>query len=92
MERLLNAGAVYIVNIQTLDGWFLYFRNCNQAVFQDLDHWVRGRLRSILGKRSGRRGRGRGKDHQRWNNDFFEKQGLSNLKAAPVDFSQACFR
>ena len=77
---------------QTLDGWFIYFRHCNQAVFQDLDRWVRGRLRSILRKRSGRRGRGRGKDHQRWKNDFFEKQGLSNLKAAHVDFSQACFR
>ena len=77
---------------QTLSGWFTYFRHCNRSVFQDLDCWIRGRLRSILRKRSGRRGRGRGKDHQRWQNRFFEEHRLFNLKTAHISFSQSCFR
>jgi RNA-directed DNA polymerase len=77
---------------QTLSGWFTYFRHCNQTVFQDLDGWIRMRLRSILRKRHGRRGRGRGKDHQRWPNRFFQVHRLFNLKAAHVSYSQSCFR
>lgn len=77
---------------QTLRGWFTYFRHCNQTVFQDLDSWIRMRLRSILRKRHGRRGRGRGKDHQRWPNRFFEEHRLFHLKAAHVSYSQSCFR
>jgi RNA-directed DNA polymerase len=77
---------------QTLSGWFTYFRHCNRSVFQDLDCWIRGRLRSILRKRSGRRGRARGKDHQRWLNRFFEEHRLFNLKAAHISYSQSCFR
>jgi RNA-directed DNA polymerase len=77
---------------QTLSGWFTYFRHCNRSVFQDLDCWIRGRLRSILRKRNGRRGRGRGKDHQRWQNAFFEEHKLYNLKAAHISYSQSCFR
>lgn len=77
---------------QTLRGWFAYFRHCNQAVFQDLDRWTRSRLRSILRKRSGRKGRGRGKDHQRWPNRFFEEQGLLNLTAAHASYCQSSLR
>jgi RNA-directed DNA polymerase len=77
---------------QTLRGWFTYFRHCNRVVFRDLDSWIRGRLRSILRKRAGRRGRGRGTDHQRWPNRFFEEQGLLELKAAQISFSQSCLR
>ena len=77
---------------KTLSGWFTYFRHCNRSVFQDLDCWIRGRLRSILRKRSGRRGRARGKDHQRWLNRFFEEHRLYNLKAAHISYSQSCFR
>jgi RNA-directed DNA polymerase len=75
-----------------LQGWFTYFRHCNRTVFQDLDCWIRGRLRSILRKRSGRRGRARGKDHQQWLNCFFEEHKLFNLKAAHISYSQSCFR
>ena len=77
---------------QTLRGWFTYFRHCNQAVFPDLDGWIRMRLRSILRKRSGRHGRARRADNERWPNRFFHEQGLFNLKAAHVSFSQSCFR
>ena len=77
---------------QTLRGWFTYFRHCNRVIFRDLDCWIRGRLRSILRKRTGRRGRGRGKDHQRWTKRFFQEQGLLSLNAAHVSFSQSSLR
>lgn len=73
----------------TLQGWFAYFRHCHWTVFRDLDSWVRGRLRSILRKRQGRRGRGRGADHQRWPNVFFAEQGLFSLRMAHVRFCQS---
>jgi RNA-directed DNA polymerase len=66
----------------TLQGWFGFFRHCNGSVFRAMDSWLRGRLRSILRKRAGRRGRGRGTDHQRWPNCFFADQGLYSLQQA----------
>jgi RNA-directed DNA polymerase len=66
----------------TLQGWFGYFRHCHWNVFTDLDSWIRGRLRSILRKRAGRQGRGRGADHQRWPNLYFADQGLYSLQRA----------
>jgi len=47
-----------------------------------MDGWIRGRLRSILRKRAKKKGRARGKDHQRWRNRFFDEAGLFNLTAA----------
>jgi RNA-directed DNA polymerase len=68
---------------QTLRGWFAYFQHSSyRTVFERHDRWLRGRLRSILRKRSGRRGRGRGKDHQRWPKCFFAEQGLFSLATA----------
>ena len=66
----------------TLRGWFGYFKHSYKTTFSALDGWIRMRLRSILRKRSGRRGRGRGSDHHRWWNAFFAAQGLYSLKAA----------
>jgi RNA-directed DNA polymerase len=66
----------------TLRGWFGYFKHSYKTTFNNLDGWIRMRLRSILRKRSGRRGRGRGSDHQRWRNAFFAEHGLYSLKAA----------
>jgi RNA-directed DNA polymerase len=66
----------------TLQGWFGFFRHCHWNVFTTLDSWIRGRLRSILRKRAGRAGRGRGADHQRWPNDYFAELGLYSLAAA----------
>ena len=40
------------------------------------------RLRSLLRRRAGKRGRGRGSDHQRWNKAYFDALGLFNLEAA----------
>jgi len=67
---------------RTLHGWFGYFQHSCHTTFATVDRWVRGRLRSILRKRAGRRGRGRGRDHQRWPNAFFAAQGYFSLEAA----------
>lgn len=67
---------------RTLVGWFGYFKHSYKTTFPDIDGWVRGRLRSILRKRLGRRGRGRGRDHQRWPNKFFAEHGLFTLTTA----------
>jgi RNA-directed DNA polymerase len=72
----------------TLQGWFGFFRHCHWNVFSGLDGWVRGRLRSILRKRAGRRGRGRGADHQRWRNVYFADLGLYSLTTAHGRLSQ----
>jgi RNA-directed DNA polymerase len=67
---------------RTLRGWFEYFKHSYKTTFPAEDGWIRGRLRSILRKRTKRRGRARGKDHQRWPNRFFAEQGLHSLAAA----------
>jgi RNA-directed DNA polymerase len=74
------------VNV-TLRGWFGYFQHSCRPTFADVDGWVRMRLRSILRKRAGLAGRGRGRDHQRWPNSFFAKQGYFSLVVA---FAEAC--
>ena len=45
-----------------------------RTTFPTIDSWIRMRLRSILRKRRG--GRGRGRDHQRWPNAYFKDLGL----------------
>jgi len=67
---------------QSLKGWFEYFRHSNRRTFQMTDKWIRMRLRSILRKRQGRHGRGRGTDHWRWPNTYFSELGLFTLTAA----------
>lgn len=74
---------------RSLRGWFGYFQHSTCTfVFDRLDGWLRGRLRSILRKRSGRRGRGRGADNQRWPNRFFADHGLFSLTAAHASVRQ----
>lgn len=78
-----------ICNInQTLHGWLEYFKHSHATTFPPLDAWVRMRLRSILRKRHGGRGRGGGYDHWRWPNAFFAQHGLFSLVAARVAASQ----
>jgi RNA-directed DNA polymerase len=66
----------------TLHGWFGYFKHSYKTTFESVDGYIRMRLRSILRKRLGLDGRGRGADHHRWPNAFFAKQGLYSLQAA----------
>jgi RNA-directed DNA polymerase len=67
---------------RTLRGWFGYFKHSKENVFGALDAYTRGRLRSILRKRRGKQGRGRGRDHQRWPNAYFTMLGLFSLQQA----------
>ena len=57
-------------------------KHAGAGALREVDGWIRGRLRSILRKRAGLKGRGRGRDHQRWNNHYFTQLGLFNLEAA----------
>jgi RNA-directed DNA polymerase len=66
----------------TLRGWFGYFKHSHAFTFENLDKWIRMRLRSVLRHRLGLRGRGRGVDHQRWPIPFFDDHGLYSLKQA----------
>lgn len=66
----------------TWRGWFEYFKHSLKTTFRPVDSYVRGRLRSILRKRTKRRGRARGSDHQRWPNAFFAERGLFSLVTA----------
>jgi RNA-directed DNA polymerase len=66
----------------TMRGWFEYFKHSQKVTFRELDGWIRMRLRCILRKRRGRKGRGHGADHNRWPIAFFAKHGLYSLKDA----------
>jgi RNA-directed DNA polymerase len=70
-----------------LRGWFEYFKHAHHTTFADVDRWVRMRLRSILRKRRGLRGRGRGADHHRWPNAYFAEHGLFSTVAT---YAYAC--
>lgn len=73
----------------TLKGWKHYFVDGVITTHRELDGWIRMRLRSILRKRNGRKGRGRGRDHQRWPNAFFTEQGLYSLSTAHLLYRQS---
>jgi RNA-directed DNA polymerase len=70
---------------KVLKGWYEYFKHTTRWTLKTLDGWVRMRLRSILRKRRKMRGRGRGKDHQRWPNAYFAKLGLFSMYTAWAD-------
>jgi len=66
-----------------LQGWFEYFKHSSyRGVFDELDGWIRMRLRSILRKRAGGKGRGAGLSHFDWPNRYFAEQGLFSLATA----------
>ncbi len=77
---------------RTSRGWFEYFKHSHWTTFSSLDKWVRMRLRSIMRQRAGRRGRGRGCDHQSWPNAFFSEHGLLSLVTAHVQACQSSLR
>jgi RNA-directed DNA polymerase len=82
--------SVMIVNVnRTLKGWFQYFQHSHRWTFGPIDGWVRMRFRSVLRRRRGARGLGRGADHQRWPNVFFAEHGLFSLAAAHAKACQS---
>jgi RNA-directed DNA polymerase len=74
---------------RSLTGWFHYFKHSHKTTFPRLDQWVRMRLRSILRRRAGGKGRGRGVDHHRWTNAFLADLGLFSLVTAHVKVCQS---
>lgn len=62
---------------QVVRGWGNYFQGGVRTVSPKIDGWIRGRLRSILRVRAKRHGRGRGRDHNRYPNDYFAERGLA---------------
>jgi RNA-directed DNA polymerase len=72
-----------------LRGWFNYFKHAYRSTFPSIDGWVRMRLRSILRKRHGRKGRARSEDQQCWPNAYFTERGLFTMKAAHVSLCQS---
>jgi RNA-directed DNA polymerase len=76
-----------------LRGWLAYFKHSSyRNVYHDQDRWVRGRLRSILRRRSGRDGPGGGLDNISWPNDFFAELGLLSLVDAHAAAAQSSRR
>lgn len=73
-----------------LRGWFGYFKHSPRGGLRNLDSWVRMRLRSLLRRRSGRRGRANPADNVRWPNTFFAQQGLFSLAQAHAAACQSC--
>jgi RNA-directed DNA polymerase len=79
-------GIIAKIN-QTIRGWGNYFRGGARTIPTKLDKWTRARLRSILRKRDGRSGPGRGLDHRRYPDAYFAKQGLIFLKDITLETS-----
>lgn len=66
----------------TLRGWYEYFQDSQPNIFGKLDGWIRMRLRSILRKHQGKKGRGKGSDHRIWTNAYFDQLGFFSLEQA----------
>lgn len=65
-----------------LSGWARYFHGGQGPLYHRLDQWIRMRLRSILRTHERRKGRGRGRDHNRYPNAYFAELGLISLTAS----------
>jgi RNA-directed DNA polymerase len=66
-----------------LKGWYEYFKHSRRPWLEDVDRFVRRRLRAILRRRT--KGYGQGKnqdDHKRWPNAYFANLGLFTLITA----------
>jgi RNA-directed DNA polymerase len=77
---------------RTLRGWYEYFKHSWKTTFPDLDGWVRMRLRSILRRRSKRKGRGSTiSDSKLYPTRFFAEHGLFSMTDARArEFQPAC--
>lgn len=84
--------AVIIVDVnRTLTGWFTYFKHSHGS-FEDLDAWIRARLRSILCARAGIAPWRRALAHHKWPVHFFAAQGLFSLVQAHAAARQSSWR
>jgi RNA-directed DNA polymerase len=67
----------------SLRSWRAYFDHGVRNVYEDLDKMVRRRLRQLLLKRRGKRGKPNGLINQKWPNAYFDKLGLWRLAGTP---------
>jgi RNA-directed DNA polymerase len=79
---------------RTLRGWFEYFKHSHRPTFRMEDGFIRRRLRSILRKRSRRKGsaKANGADQTRWTNAYFVALGLFSLQQAHAAVCQPSCR
>jgi RNA-directed DNA polymerase len=79
---------------RTLRGWFEYFKHSYRPTFRMEDGFVRRRMRSILRKRSRRKGsaKANGADQTRWTNAYFAELGLFSLQHAHAAVAQSSCR
>jgi RNA-directed DNA polymerase len=83
---------IYKLN-RTTKGWFNYFKHSTKNWdFRELDGWIRMRLRCILRKRLGQRGRGFGTANRKWPNQYFHNVGLFSLQEAYAAARQSSLR
>jgi RNA-directed DNA polymerase len=87
-----SLNAIIVTVNRTLRGWYEYFQHSHYTTFGPLDQWIRMRMRSVLRRRRGRDGRGRGSDHQRWPNAFFAQRGLFSFVTAHARARQSSCR
>lgn len=66
---------------RVIRGWGNYFRGGVRNVPERLEQWIRMRLRSVLRRQAGRKGRGEGYDHNEYPNAWFTARGLIPLTA-----------
>ena len=72
-----------------LRGWYGYFKHAERGGLNDMDRWVRTRLRAIQSKRHGGKGKGRGDAQVKWPNAFFARLGLFSLVEAQIAARQS---
>jgi RNA-directed DNA polymerase len=68
---------------RSLKGWRAYFDHGVRNVHEDLDQMVRRRLRQLLLKRRGKRGKPQGRINTRWPNAYFDQLSLWRLAGRP---------
>jgi RNA-directed DNA polymerase len=73
----------------SLRGLFAYFKYSHPRSLIEIDVYVRHRIRCILRKRRGLKGRARGNDYVRWPLEFFNESGLFSLETAFTHFFQS---
>ena len=75
-----------------LRGWSEYFKQCRRKELEELNRFVRQRLRGVLRYQSKRKGYVRYTDGYRWRNAYFERHGLVSLTAAHDQLRQSSMR
>jgi RNA-directed DNA polymerase len=74
-----SLGEIISTLNRSLRGWRAYFDHGVRNVHEDLDKMIRRRLRKLLLKRRGKRGKPQGRINQRWPNAYFDQLGLWRL-------------